>query len=143
MSELQLFFNKFVEIVKNSSVASDYSKAIEFILEYFKVKSELEQISNFQLLNGQKEESQISLAIYSKVEEFLNMFCNFMGNMKMPADEFLQVFLTGFNALKLNLSPVSIDCVIVQNNTDGFFIQYRFICIAKSSISVYYHIETE
>jgi len=121
LCKFQDFYIKFAEKLKNAKTALEFSNVILYALEYFNVENKLKEVSEFQITCGLREESQVSSAIYAKVKEFLEMLCNFLGDMKMMPDEFLQVFLSGFSVVKLNLVPVSVDCVVVQNNTDGFY----------------------
>lgn len=131
LNKFQSFYIDFAKKVKESSNANDFINIVQYILSYFNVESVLSEISEFQLSLNQRENSQVSLMIFEKLKEFLQMFKNFIGSMNMSADEFLQVFLSGFSTIKLNLSPVSIDCVVVQNNTDGFYdIKNMFIVSA-------------
>ncbi len=119
--KFQCFYIKFAEKLKNAKIASEFADVILYALEHFNIENKLKEISEFQLKSGLREEAQVGLAIYAKVKDFLAMLCNFLGDMKMTPDEFLQVFLSGFSVVKLNLVPVSVDCVVVQNNTDGFY----------------------
>lgn len=121
LTKFQDFYGKFAEEIKKANSVLDFSEAILFVLDYFNVKLNLEEISEFEMLAGMREESQISKSMFAKVEEFLKMLCNFLGKMTVGEDEFLQIFLSGFSTVKMNLVPVSIDCVVVQKNTDGFF----------------------
>lgn len=117
----QEFYGSFAEKIKSSRTASDFSSVILFILEYFNIKTKLDEIGDFEFSLEMREESQVSKAMFAKIEEFLKMLCNFLGSMQVSVEEFLQIFLSGFSTVKLNLVPVSIDCVVIQNNTDGFF----------------------
>ena len=119
--KFQNFYGEFSSMLKNSAVAEDCLSAIEFILEYFDAKNVLDQISAFEKDNGFEIESEISSAIYDKCLEFNKTFANFMGGVEVSIEEFVMIYLSGFKSTKLNLAPVSIDSVIVQDNTDGFF----------------------
>jgi len=126
--KFQDFYINFAEKLKKSTLASDYVALIECLIDEFDIENTLKRISAFQIDNDMAEEAHISEVILKKVKEFLDMLKNFMGAMKMSPDEFLQIFLSGFGAVKVNLAPVSIDCVVVQNNTDGFYdIKHMFI----------------
>ena len=115
------FYAQFSSKIDTAKTVSDYLNILSFVFEYFDVRNKLENIAEFQRQNGDVVGAEISLAIFEKCEEFIKSFDNFMGATQIIASEFLQVFLSGFVSIKLNLSPVSIDSVIVQENTDGFF----------------------
>ena len=121
LTKFQTFYGAFDQIVSSAKTIGDYVKAIDFVLDYFAVASKLEDIALFEKENGLDVESEITLVILRKCQEFNATLTNFMGETKVTLDEFLQIYLSGFGTIKLNLSPVSIDAVVVQNNTDGFF----------------------
>ena len=66
-------------------------------------------------------ESEITGQIFSKISQFNKILCNFLGSETASIDEFLNLYMTGFDVLKINLTPVSVDCVVVQSDTDGFY----------------------
>ena len=119
--KLKKFYDEFKIIVSKCNTFSDYCKAIKFVCDYFDIKSSLESIAKSQEEHGFVVESEITKQVFEKYQRFNDSAENFMGLLKLSLDEFVQIYYTGFSSLKLNLSPVSIDCVIVQNNTDGFF----------------------
>ncbi len=121
MHEFQCFYRKFAEKLKNAKTANDFLSAVKFVIEYFNAEKVLQEIADFELKCGMRENSSVTLAMLGKVNEFMQMLGNFMGEMQMTADEFLQVFMSGFSTVKINLAPVSVDCVVVQSDTDGFF----------------------
>ena len=121
LKKFQAFYKLFDAEFQNAKTVSDCLKSLTFAINFFDVKTKLQKIAEFQKNNGLVVESEISSAIFDKFEEFNTSFESFMGGMNVSIDEFLQIYLNGFNSIKLNISPVSIDCVIVQDNTDGFF----------------------
>ncbi len=128
------FYAQFISKIKAAKTVADYLKIIDFIFDWYDVKNKLEAVAEFEKNNGDVIESEITLAIFDKCQEFSKSFENFMGKMEMPANEFLQIYLSGFGSMKVNLSPVSIDAVIVQDNTDGFFgIKTMFIVGAEEN----------
>ena len=130
----QEFYAQFSSKIEASKTVSDFLSDIDFVFEYFDLKNKLEQVAEFQKENGDIVDAEISLAIFDKCTEFRKSFENFMGQTEITPNEFLQVYLSGFVSIKLNLSPVSIDSVIVQDNTDGFFnIKTMFIVGAEEN----------
>lgn len=134
LSEFQCFYQKFAEKMKISRFAKDYCDLILWLINYFDLEKKLKELSEFEQLQNMDEEARVSEKILEKLKEFLCMIENFFGNVTISNEEFLQLFLTGFSVVKLNLSPVSIDCVVVQGDTDGFFdIKYMFLMSADEN----------
>ncbi len=130
----QEFYAGFETKMQSAKTIRDYLDIITFIFEYFQIKTSLEKISEFQKSQGDEINAQISLAIFDKCEEFGFSLANFMGDTEISANQMLQVYMSGFGAIKINLSPVSVDCVIIQDNTDGFFdIKYMFVMGAEEN----------
>ena len=121
LSKFQTFYATFDQVLFKAKKMSDYVDALNFALEYFDVQTKLESIASFEKEAGLDIECEISLAVWKKCQEFNGTLVNFMGDTNVSLEEFLQIYLNGFSTIKLNLSPVSIDCVIIQQNTDGFY----------------------
>lgn len=121
LSRFKTFYVLFKEQILSCKKFKDYVEKIKFLTEYFDIKNKLEMISDYELECGNVIQSEICLQVLEKQEKFNVSAVNFMGELELSLDEFIQIYFTGFSAIKLNLSPVSIDCVIVQNNTDGFY----------------------
>ncbi|MBQ8424934.1 MAG: PD-(D/E)XK nuclease family protein [Clostridia bacterium] len=120
-----LNFKNFYENIKKklhfSKTANDYLDVIEYVIKTFDIEKKLESLSEIQRKNGLEIESEITKAIFVKLETFNKQIKNFLGETEMPLSEFILVYKSGFSSYKINLSPVSIDCVIIQENTDGFY----------------------
>lgn len=121
ISRFKSFYVLFKERVLACKKFGDYVNLVAFLKEYFGIAEKIESISSYEKDNGNLIESEIDLQVLEKQEKFNNAAVNFMGELELSLDEFMQVYFTGFSSVKLNLSPVSIDCVIIQNNTDGFY----------------------
>ncbi len=121
ISRFKAFYLLFKERVCACKKFSDFVELAAFLKDYFNISEKIENISNYEKENGNLIESEIALQVLEKQEKFNVSAMNFMGELEISLDEFLQVYFTGFSSVKLNLSPVSIDCVIIQNNTDGFY----------------------
>lgn len=126
--DFQCFYQKFAEKIKNTKSTKDYCEIILWIINYFDLENKLIELSKFQQSLDMQEDARVSEKILEKLKDFLGMVENFLGLSEISNEEFLQVFLTGFSVIKLNLSPASIDCVVVQGDTDGFYdIKYMFL----------------
>lgn len=119
--KMREFFLQFETQIKNAKTGSDYVKIVEFLLNYFSVSEKLEEISKEQREMNLEIESEITLRALQKLQKFHLSLNQFLGETEMPVQEFLQIYLAGASQIKITLSPVSIDCVIVQSNTDGFY----------------------
>lgn len=130
----QEFYAQFSQKIEQAKTVKDYLDVVNFIFEWFNVSSRLEEIAKFEKDNNDEVAGEISLAIFDKCVQFGRSFENFMGGTEVSVNEFLQMYLSGFGSMKMNLSPVSIDCVVVQSNTDGFFgIKTLFIVGAEEN----------
>ena len=120
-SNFAKFYTKFAEKIKGSKKVNDYISLVEFLLDNFDVESVVNDYYSFQKENDLAIQAEITNVILDKVKSFNAQLENFLGNVNLSLDEFLQIYKTGFMACKINIAPVSIDCVIVQENTDGFY----------------------
>lgn len=118
---LKEFYLAFKDKLKNCSKFKEYVEKIDYLFEKFNVKNRLEEIAEEERNNGNFVEAEIIIQLYEKQEKFNKAATAFMGELEISLEEFVQIYFTGFSSIKLNVSPVSIDCVIVQDNTDGFF----------------------
>ncbi len=121
LERLKNFYVVFEEKVRDCQSVHDYILASEFLFDYFSVKSRLVELSEEQKGFDELILGEITAVIFEKHEVFAKTLLNFMGTEKVSASEFLQIYLSGFGTIKINLSPVAVDCVIIQDNTDGFF----------------------
>lgn len=121
LSRLKRFYVVFKESVLKCEKFADYVVAINHLIEFFDVQKRLADIAKSERDNGCLIESEICLQIFEKQQKFNESASNFMGQLEIALDEFIQIYFTGFSSVKINLSPVSIDTVIVQENTDGFY----------------------
>lgn len=104
-----------------ASTVADYIAFVKKVIEEANVEQKLLELSKFEDDNDLAEEAEISRVILGKLDEFMLSLENFLGEMKVSQTEFLQILLSGFGALKINLTPLSTDCVILQSNADGLF----------------------
>lgn len=121
LGKFQKFYNQFADKIKDAVCFSDYTSVAEFVSEFFDAKTKLSNISKSQQADNFKIEAELTNQIYEKVNKFLLLSSNILGNEKMSASEFLLLFKSGFSVVKASVAPVSVDAVIVQENTDGFF----------------------
>ena len=120
-NKMKNFFGDFIAELKTAKTVNDYIKIIEKILETFKISTKLVEIAENQRQMNLQIEAEITLKILPKLEKYHISLSQFLGETEMSAQEFLQVYLSGVSAAKITLAPVSIDCVIIQSNTDGFY----------------------
>ena len=131
----QEFYAEFLTKLKNAKNIRDYLQIINFLFERFDVLNVLEEISAFEKENGFVILGEITSGILKKCQDFNLSVENFMGDIEVKTEEFLQIYLSGFDTVKMNLSPVSIDCVVVQDTTDGFYdIKTMFIMGAEDGV---------
>jgi ATP-dependent helicase/nuclease subunit B len=121
LKKFQVFATKFKENYKKVSNVRDYVRLIEFVNEYFGVKLKLLTCADFERKNSLEIEAEITEKIFEKIEKYNKIVENFMGTLEVGFDEFLQIYYSGLDTIKINLLPVSIDTVVVQADTDGFF----------------------
>ena len=121
LKKFKEFYLKFEEILKKSSKASEYIEAILFILKEFNVRKKIDIIGDYQKENGLVIDGETTKAVLSKLDLFNGQILNFLGDSVLSTNEFIQIYKSGYSTCKINLSPVSIDAVIVQDNTDGFY----------------------
>lgn len=115
------FYFKFDEILSSGSKVKDYISAINFIIKYFSVESKIEKIAENQHMFGLETLSRVNETSLLKLEKLNESLSNFLGETETDLSEFLGIFLSGAKSIMVRLAPVSIDCVIVQGDTDGFF----------------------
>ncbi len=115
------FNNKFEKLFSGKKLVKSFLQGLEELFNYFDIDNKIEDISKKQKDLERYIDSELSLSALAKCRSFMQLLNNFMGENEVSAEEFLQIFLSGIGTTKINLSPVSIDCVIVQNNTDGFY----------------------
>ena len=112
---------KYGERIKKAETVAGYVSVVNDILEKFFAEKQTEEFSNKLEKNKLLEEAEVYRKIYKKFVELCNSLVNFMGDMRVSSDEFLQIFLSGFMSIKINLTPMSVDCVLIQDSTDGFY----------------------
>ncbi len=115
------FHRKNKDELKNCVTIADFVKLIENILKEFNIEQKLEKFVIYQDELGLKEEAEITRVIFEKLTSFLQTLVNFLGTMEVGLSEFLQILMSGFSSFKINLTPLSTDCVILQSNSDGLF----------------------
>lgn len=121
INKFYAFYDKFDKILKNSYIVEDYIRALEEMLKDFNVQAKVDEISELERENDLLTEAEITGRILDKVNSMSEQLLNFFGKTRMPLQEFVMIFMSGFASVELNLSPISIDCVVIQENTDGFY----------------------
>ena len=124
--------NEILNFVKNTFVAlkeklqnckkiNQYLQILTDFLSKIDAKGKLAVISEHERQSGLVVEAEISSVIFSKLEEFNLMVGSFLGETDAELREFLQIYFSGFESIKLNLAPLSIDSIIIGDSTDGFW----------------------
>lgn len=112
---------QFGEKIKNAKTIKDYVMVTEEILNTFDVEKKTESFALSLQNSGLVEEAEVYRKVLNKILELLKSLVNFMGDMKVSSDEFLQIFMSGFMSIKINLTPMSADSVLIQDSIDGFY----------------------
>lgn len=121
LENLKAFYFDFKTKISSASKFADYVSAMSFLTEKFDVINKLAEIQKYENENNAFVEAEIIGQIFEKYTNFNNASIKFLGELELSLEEFMQIYFTGFSSIKLNVSPVSIDSVIVQDNTDGFY----------------------
>ena len=111
----------FADKIKNATNVSNFVDVAREILEFFSAEKKTEDFALVLESNGLLEEAEVFRRAYKKLIELTMQLVNFMGDMNVSSEEFLQVFLSGFSSIKVNLTPMSADCVLIQDSIDGFY----------------------
>lgn len=115
------FARIFRQFFKPNMNTGEYLEQIEFVQNYFSCKEKLGDFARFEQDSKLVIEAQITEKIYEKIEKYSAMMKAFMGDMIVEFDEFLLNYFSGIGSIRLNLLPVSVDSVVIQGDTDGFF----------------------
>lgn len=121
LEKFKEFAKIFKQFFKPKMSTREYLEQIEFVQNYFSCNEKLCELAKFEHDSSLVIEAQITEKIYEKIEKYSAMMKAFMGDMVVEFDEFLLNYFSGIGSIKLNLLPVSVDTVIVQSDTDGFF----------------------
>lgn len=115
------FYNAFKSKISTAKTIADFCAVIDFVNQHFGVFDKLEKFAKFEEEQGLIASSEITSKIYEQVENFNKSLVNFLGGMDVSLDEFVQIYFSGFSSVKLNLSPATIDCVVIDDSTDSFW----------------------
>ncbi len=121
LNYIKIIYTKYAEYLKKASSVSDYIEVVKNILVDFSAEKKTEEFAIALESAEFLEEAEVFRKVYKKITELTESLLQFMGEMQVSSDEFLQVFLSGFSTLKINLTPMSVDSVLIQSDTDGFY----------------------
>lgn len=121
IQKLQKFYKKFEEIIKNSHRINEFLRIFDYINEFFDIENKLNEYAGLQKKYNLLVEAELTQKVFGKTKSYLEMLSNFLGEIEVPLDEFLLELFSGLGTVKLNVLPLSIDTVVVQENTDGFY----------------------
>ncbi len=111
----------FGEKIKNSKTIKDYAVVIEEILKKYDTERKTEEFALVLDKNKLAEEAEVYRKVLNKILELISSLVNFMGDLVVSSDEFLQIFTSALMSIKINLTPMSADCVLIQDSIDGFY----------------------
>lgn len=120
-ARLKEFYNEFEKKIGSCKVVDNYLRVTDFLFEKFSVKEKLYIFSETMKKSGSTVSGEITKVVFDYAQRVSEMLSNFMGNAEVDTAEFLQLYRAGFSQMKVNLAPLSIDCVCVGDSTDGFF----------------------
>ncbi|MBQ8451898.1 MAG: PD-(D/E)XK nuclease family protein [Clostridia bacterium] len=121
LQKVKIFYEKLQENLKKSIKIADFVRVIDFINETFDVKNKLNLVSDFEKENGLYSAAELTSKIFDKLEEYKNLTLNFLGEKQVNLAEFMDIYFAGAEDIKVNLLPASVDSVIIQTDTDGFY----------------------
>ena len=121
LGKFRKFYLSFSEKLSNCKIASEWIDSIGFLLEQFNVVEKLSKIADFERDEGMLIEAEVSEQILNKLSRLFEQMKNFLNDTKLSAQEFLGIFDSAVASITISVAPVSIDSVIIQENTDGFF----------------------
>lgn len=118
---IKKFNDKFGTAFSKNNHVKNYIETIKEIVVFVDAKSKLEKIADIEKENQLEIESEVTGAIFEKFEKVSDNLSRFLGEQMVSANEFLQIYLSGFSEEDVNLVPVSVDAVFVQKNADGLY----------------------
>lgn len=118
---LRAFTEKMHNHYKECATVSDFVAFVKSIRAEFEKDEKTNNLASVLSENGFAESSEVFKRVPKKIDELTLTLDNFMGQTSVTAEEFLQIFLSGLSTMKLNLTPMSVDSVLIQDNIDGFF----------------------
>ena len=125
INEILDFIKNFYEVFRNEfsqeRKVCDFIQSINRIANTFDVQEKLKNLSMFERDNNLIVEAEITEMIFEKFTQVNNNFVNFLGNLIVSPERFMQIYLTGFSEVEINIKPVSIDSVYIQKNIDGLY----------------------
>lgn len=112
---------EFAEVFSSENTISCFISAVERLAVFVEAEKKLEEISGFERENSLDVEAEVTNAIMDKFSKLNRNLAKFLGDKKVSPTEFLQIYLSGFSEEEVNIVPVSVDCVLIQKNSDGLY----------------------
>ena len=118
---------KKVELFKiNNATATEYISAIKEMLSSIEIDKRLLLLEELQ--SGDAVSQNITKQAKQKLDNTLDQIEQFLGNEKMSVEMFENILISGLSVSDVSLVPISQDCIVVGDNTDGLMnIDYLFI----------------
>lgn len=118
---IKQFNDNFSESFAKQASISLFVENLNKLAEFVDAEKKLAEISITQKQNGFEIEAEVTSKIMDKFNKVNANLSKFMGENQVSAQEFLQIYLSGFSVEEVNLVPVSVDAVFVQKNADGLY----------------------
>lgn len=118
---LRVFFTELKKEILSAKTSQEYSAIVRSICRQFCVEERLGQIAKQLSDYGLETDSKITLVIFEKLNLVLDMLNTFLKDLCLDPVEFVQILESALGSVKIRLAPLSIDCVIISDSTDGFF----------------------
>ena len=129
----------FYQAFKNSQKISQYLQAINDLLHYFNVKQTIDDLVIYFNENDLKL-SKILPQLLPKLEEAMQGLQDILGDVLADETQFIDIFKSGLNSIKLSTTPLSCDSVFVGDASSSMFdrVKVLFVVSANENELPYY-----
>jgi len=122
-----------IGILKTSASYSGYCDLLLSLFEQINLKEKLDKLCKQYYDNGYIKESKKTQQIYNLTISLLDGLKNIFGDTECDIYEFLDVLKSGFEAVSLSVTPISVDSVFVGDSSSSIFerAKHLFVIGAK------------
>lgn len=113
--------DEFFDVFSSEGKVSEFIFALEKLIYFVGAEEKLEKLVQFEKDNSLEIDSEVTSVILDKFKKLNSNLNKFLGDKMVTVSEFLQIYLSGFAEEEVNLVPVSVDCVLIQKNSDGLY----------------------